>query len=223
MDDDGNPLPLRPIAKGDVITIGFDGSRRRKKGITDSTVIAGCRVSDGAVFIIGAWEQPHGFVDPTGEGWEVPVGEVDAAMRKAFQDFRVVGCYCDPALWQGTVADWTAKYGHKMIAKATASNPMEFWMIGGNNKRTVDALEKFEDAVLNLELRHFDEPILTSHVLNARLKESNVGYQIGKETPYSPHKIDAAVAAVLAWRARLDAVAKGVGLKRGSRKAVRIR
>jgi hypothetical protein len=35
--------------------------------------------------------------------------------------------------------------------------------------------------------------------------------QIAKDHPDSPRKIDAAVAAVLAWQARLDAIAAGVG------------
>jgi hypothetical protein len=34
--------------------------------------------------------------------------------------------------------------------------------------------------------------------------------QIAKAHPDSPAKIDAAVAAVLAWQCRLDAIAKGV-------------
>jgi hypothetical protein len=35
--------------------------------------------------------------------------------------------------------------------------------------------------------------------------------QIGKEHPDSDRKIDAAVAMVLAWQARIDALAKGIG------------
>ena len=47
----------------------------------------------------------------------------------------------------------------------------------------------------------------------------NSGYLIYKAYPDSPDKIDAAYAAVMAWKARLDAVAKGVGqsTSKGSR------
>ena len=42
-------------------------------------------------------------------------------------------------------------------------------------------------------------------------ERSHSGYLIYKAYPDSPDKIDAAYAAVMAWKARLDAVAKGVG------------
>jgi phage terminase large subunit-like protein len=53
--------------------------------------------------------------------------------------------------------------------------------------------------------------VLTRHVLNAQHRESRSGIQIMKEHPESSRKIDAAVAAVLAWQCRVDAVAKGLG------------
>jgi hypothetical protein len=45
--------------------------------------------------------------------------------------------------------------------------------------------------------------------LNARRRTGRSGTTIAKEHPDSARKIDAAVAAVLAWQARLDAVAAG--------------
>ena len=51
---------------------------------------------------------------------------------------------------------------------------------------------------------------LTRHVLNARRREGRMGITISKEYPRSPKKIDAAMAAVLAYEARADAVASGV-------------
>ena len=49
------------------------------------------------------------------------------------------------------------------------------------------------------------------HVLNAGRRAVASGYLIYKACPDSPDKIDAAYAAVMAWMARLDAVAKGIG------------
>jgi len=50
---------------------------------------------------------------------------------------------------------------------------------------------------------------LTEHVLNARRKVSpRAGIIISKAYPDSPDKIDWAVAATLAWAARLDSMAK---------------
>lgn len=84
-------------------------------------------------------------------------------------------------------------------------------MTGGRAVKTVRALEQFHSAVVDRELHHDGSSILTRHVLNARRRTSRAGLQIAKSHPDSPLKIDAAVAAVLAWTARLDALSAGVG------------
>jgi len=66
------------------------------------------------------------------------------------------------------------------------------------------------DAVTNRECSHDGSFALTRHMLNARRRATRSGIQIAKEFPESPRKIDAAVAAILAWAARLEAVAKGL-------------
>ena len=58
------------ISDRDMITVGFDGSRGRARGVADATALIGCRVSDGHMFELGVWEQPSGVA---GNGWEVPV------------------------------------------------------------------------------------------------------------------------------------------------------
>ncbi|RDI65748.1 hypothetical protein [Nocardia pseudobrasiliensis] len=210
----------RRIEPGDVIVLGFDGSRKRKRGITDSTALIGCRVSDGCLFEVKVWEQPPGHHP---DGWEVDTTAVDAAVEQAFRTYNVVGFYADPALWETYVAKWEAKYGARLLVKSTQPHPIEWWMTGARAFKTVEALRKFQDAVLDGELCHDGSPILTQHVLNARRFASTKGVQIRKEHPDSANKIDAAVAATLAWQARLDAVAKGIGGKKRKRIAVRVR
>ncbi|MEW2578354.1 terminase [Streptomyces syringium] len=197
----------RSVADGDTITLGFDGSRARARGVTDATALVGCRVSDGHVFLLGCWEQPDG---PAGEGWRVPVLEVLATVEEAFSRYRVVGMYADPAKWEGHIADWEAKWGAGLKVKATRDHPMEWWMTGGRAVLIVRALEKFHSAVIDRELTHDGSSVLARHVLNARRRTSRSGVQIAKEHPDSARKIDAAVASVLAFQARLDAVAKGL-------------
>ena len=219
--DEDHPEP-DPVKPGDVITLGFDGSRKRRKGVTDATALVACRVRDGLIFPIAIWEQPPDYHGE--DGWEVPVANVDAKVRETFKRYNVIGFYADPALWTPTIADWAARYGHKLQVRASGKNPIELWMTGsGVAKRTVDMLQKFQDAVLDRELTHLDDPTLTQHVLNARRMESTAGTQIRKEHPQSPRKIDAAVAAVLAWQARLDAVAKGLGATPKKRVAIKVR
>jgi hypothetical protein len=204
--DVDDPVKVAPLAKGDIITLGFDGSRKRKHGVTDATALIGCRVSDGLLFPIGIWEQPPN----AGDDWRIPTDEVDAAVREAFSTYTVVGFYADPAKWDGFVAQWEARYGAQLVAKSTRANPIEWWMTGGRARLVMRALEQFLDAVLNGELIHDGNRILAAHILNARRRKTTGGWGIYKEYPDSPNKIDAAVAAVLAWQARLDAIAAGV-------------
>lgn len=199
------------VADRDVITLGFDGSRRRARGVTDATALIGCRVSDGHLFELGVWEQPDG---PAGKDWQVPVSEVEAAIASAFKRFTVVGFYADPAKWESQVAAWEAKYGKKLLVKSTQQHPIQWWMTGGRSTFVVRALEQFLTALLAGDLSHSGESALTRHVLNARRRPTKQGMQIAKEHPDSARKIDACVAAVLAYQARLAAVAKDAGRKR---------
>jgi hypothetical protein len=198
--------PDEVVASGDVVTLGFDGSRQRARGVADATALIGCRVSDGHLFELGVWEQPAG---PAGDEWQVPTTEVDAAVRSAFDRYAVVGFYCDPARWEGYVAQWEAAFHKGLAVKASRDHPCEWWMTGGRSGLIVRALEQFHSAVVDGELSHDGSFALTRHVLNARRRPSRSGVQVAKEHPDSARKIDAAVAAVLAWQARLDAVAAG--------------
>jgi len=224
--DADTPVKVEPLTKGDVIVLGFDGSIGRKNDVTteaevegtdrmagvqkrgrgravsDATALIACRVSDGLVTPIHIWEQPPGV-----DEWAVPQDEVDAKVRETFDAYKVVGFYADPAKWEGWVAKWEARYGVRLRVKATRSNPIHWWM--NNTRNVTQALEQFRTAIQTGELVHDGNSILTAHALNARVREKPGGYGIYKEHPDSANKIDAVVAAVLAWQCRLDAVAAG--------------
>jgi phage terminase large subunit-like protein len=202
------------VGRGEEIVLGFDGSRRRNRGVTDATALVGCRVSDGHLFLLGCWEQPDG---PFGQDWQVPTIEVLAAVEDAFREYKVVGMYADPARWESHVAKWEADHGRRLKLKSSVQHPIEWWMTGGRSSQIVRALEKFRSSVVDGELSHDGSSVLTRHILNARRRESRSGIQIMKEHPDSPKKIDAAVAAVLAWQARVDAMAKGLGRKKSGK------
>lgn len=202
------------VGRGEEIVLGFDGSRRRNRGVTDATALVGCRVSDGHLFLLGCWEQPDG---PFGQDWQVPTIEVLASVEEAFRDYKVVGMYADPARWESHVAKWEADHGRRLKLKASTQHPIEWWMTGGRSFQIVRALEKFRSSVVDGELSHDGSSVLTRHILNARRRSSRTGIQIMKEHPDSPNKIDAAIAAVLAWQARVDAMAKGLGRKKAGK------
>ncbi|MGW1998141.1 terminase [Embleya sp. NPDC001921] len=203
----GCAAPEKRVLAGEMITLGFDGSRKRTRGVTDATALMGCRVSDGHVFPIHIWEQPDG---PAGTDWSVPVPEVLAVVAETFERYHVVGFFADPAKWEGHVADWEARWGAGLKVKATVAHPIEWWMTGGRSILIVRALEKFHSAVIERELTHDGSSVLARHALNARRRASRSGLQIAKEHPDSPRKIDAIVASVLAYQARLAAIAAGV-------------
>lgn len=196
----------RRVIPGEPITLGFDGSIKRQRGVTDATALIGCCMSDSHLFEIATWEQPDG---PLGDNWEVPKLEVQTAVDEAFRKFGVVAFFADPAKWETYVAAWEAKYHKRLKVKASHQHPIEWWMTGRRSAAVVQALDEFHTAVVNAELSHDGSLVLTRHVLNARRRSSRSGIQIAKASPDSPKKIDAAVAAVLAVRARREAIAAG--------------
>jgi len=206
----------RVVADGEAVVLGFDGSRRRNRGVTDATALVGCCVEDGHLFEIGVWEQPEGAA---GREWEIPRPEVMAAVRMAFSGYRVLGFYADPAKWETEVAAWEAEFGRRLLVRATQAHPVEWWMTGGRTTQIVKAVDALATAIREGQMSHDGAFALTRHMLNARRRTSPSGVTIAKEHPDSPRKIDAAVASVLAWQARLDAVAKGLGQARRARKA----
>lgn len=191
----------------DTVTLGFDGSVK-----DDSTALVACRVDDGHLELLGCWEKDDKVLD-----WQVDRVAVDAAVHQAMERFRVIGFYADPPFWQDYLDKWAAEWAHKMLVKATASRPLEWWT--NRPKAMVDSLARFNDAVVGQDVSHDGDSVLTQHVLNARRRVGRSGVAISKEHPGSARKIDAAMAAVLAYEARADAVAIGLNRPRKARRA----
>ncbi|GAA1333890.1 terminase [Brachybacterium rhamnosum] len=196
------------VAADDPIVVGFDGSRGRARGVADATALIGCRVSDGHLFVLDVWEQPQSAAT-----WHVPVADVDARVREVFADYNVVGFYADPNGWTSQLSEWEAKYGAKLAVKAKREAPMTYWP-KGKDSNVPRLLEELHDAVVNGDCSLDGSTVLMRHMLNARRRRTRSGYLLYKAYPDSPDKIDAAYAAVMAWKARLDAVSSGAGSKR---------
>lgn len=202
----------REIKAKEVITLGFDGSRERSRHTTDATAIVACAVFDKHVFMPlekSVWEQPQGV-----QHWKVPAEEVAEAIAECFRRYRVVGFFADPAKWEGWVAQWEAQYGSQLKVKASQSHPIEWWMTGGRGLQIVRVVEQFHNAVMDGELTHDGNLYLSRHILNARNKPTTSGMQIAKAFPDSADKIDAAIAAVLAYEAAIVARSKGIGVQK---------
>lgn len=210
------------VADRDMVVLGFDGSRGRAKGKPDATALVACRVNDGHIFPLEVWEagdianhDPSNANPPKRAGcscwkcWEPPIVEIEAQLETAFSKYRVVAFYADPAKdWRSHVNAWEAKWGQKVEIKATANHPFEWWMTGGRSALVERAIQQLEGAIRNKDMTHDGSSTLTRHVLNARRRLSHGKLALAKENDYSPRKIDAAVAAVLAYQARLDALSR---------------
>lgn len=197
-------LDREPLVDGDTITLGFDGSRGRATGNADATALVAVRVRDGHVALLGCWQAVEGDDD-----WTSPEALIDGAVRDAMSKYRVVGFYADPALWQSYVTEWERSFSDRLKVRSSADHPISFW--ANRTSAMVKAFAAFEEAVTNGDMTHDGSYRLTEHCLNARRVVSpRAGVIIGKAYPTSPDKIDCAVAATLAWAARLDALAKDV-------------
>lgn len=210
--------PTRVLADRDMIVLGFDGSRGRAKGKPDATALVGCRVSDGHLFTVKVWEA--GSFPNHGEGppppgcdcwqcWAPPIPDIEAEIAAQFEKFVVAGFYADPGKdWRSHINQWEATYGERVQFKASPNHPFEWWMGGGRSGLVERAIEQFESAVKNQDLTHDGSHDLTRHMLNARRRLSHGKLALAKENDYSSNKIDAAVAAILAYQARLDALVR---------------
>ena len=196
------------VGPDDPMVVGFDGSRGRAKGVSDATALIGCRVSDGHLFVLDVWEQPRNATD-----WHVPVAEVDARVREVFDQYMVVGFYADPNGWTSQISEWEARHGRSLTVKARRDAPMTYWP-KGKDANVPRLLEELHDAVVNGDCSLDGSTVLIRHMLNARRRRTRSGYLLYKAYPDSPDKIDAAYAAVMAWKARLDAMSAGASQRK---------
>ena len=186
-----------PVQDRELIVLGFDGSRVR-----DATALVATHIASGVQWPIGIWQRPLNVED-----WEVPVFEVDAAVAEAFRRWNVWRLYADPPYWETYIAKWAGEYGAERV--------VEWWT--NRQKPTAYAVRAYAQAIAAGEVKHNGDRLLAEHIGNAIRRpltfvdeDGKPLWVIQKERPDSPAKIDAAMAAVLAWEARNDAVAKGM-------------
>lgn len=186
-----------PVLPGATITLGFDGAVS-----FDSTALVATDVVTGYQWVAGLWECPPGRED-----WRVPEAEVDATVRRMFADYTVWRMYADPPYWQSWIAQWQGVFTDERVNE---------WFTNRRNQMAA-ALEAFSTSLSAGEISHDGDERLRRHLGNARREDlpwrNEQGqplWLIRKDRPKSPHKIDAAMAAVLSWEARMDAVRSGL-------------
>lgn len=178
---------LAVCSADDPISIGFDGSLN-----DDSTVIRGCRMSDGFRFTIGIWERPEGATV-----WEVPRREVLARMRWALDTYTVSRCYCDPHEWRSDIDALSDDYP-EVVAWATSLD-----------KSMGKALDRLRSDIIKGVTPQSNDAAVLRHYGNAYQRKKGATVLVRKEYPNSPRKIDAVPTDALAYEARADALTTG--------------
>lgn len=181
------------VAAGESIAMGFDGSIN-----DDSTVLIGCRMSDGLLFPIGIWSKPAG---PAGDVWEVPRSDVLAMIRWAMKAYKVTRLYADPHEWRTDIDALAEEFGESVVV------PWE-------TRRDIPmaaALDRIHtDLVMgtlwwSTATAHSKE--FLEHFGNAYLRQRGKLRLVRKEHDQSSRKIDSVVGSALAAEARADALA----------------
>lgn len=199
--------PSVTVAEGERIVLGFDGSRGRVRGKADATALVGMSVESKHLFTVAVWERRDS--DP--QDWAPNPAEVDATVRECFDRYKVLGFYADPSGWTEQVAQWEAAFGRRLRVRASRDAPIAAWP-RGKDTRVAEHVEKLRQAFVMQEITWDGGSALMRHMLNARRRSiRSGGYLLYKQFPDSPDKIDAAYAAVMAYKAFIDVVSRGGG------------
>jgi len=200
------------VPDGALITLGFDGSR-----YNDSTALIATEVETGFQWALGIWEKP--FVDLDAhvkQHWEVPEAEVDEAVHAAFSRYAVWKLYGDPPNWETHMSKWSGEFGEDRVYRFRTN----LW------RKMAFACKSYRTAMQTGDVSHgpngndelarslstaFGRHIGNAHRMELRTldEDRNKEWVIVKERKDSPNKMDAAVAGVLSWQARNDALSVG--------------
>jgi hypothetical protein len=194
------------IPDREVVAAGFDGSIN-----SDSTALVIATMS-GHVELFAMWEK-----DGTDPEWEVPRREVSEAVATMFSRYNVVKMFADPgADWATLIGEWMTAHGEILDRDRKPQKRVQEFDTRHFTRMT-RALDRLREDARAGRLTHDGDSRLAQHVANARVRKRGDLYTIAKEKEQSPKKIDAAMAATLAWAARSQAFEDGLDRPRQRR------
>jgi phage terminase large subunit-like protein len=175
----------REIDPDTEIILGFDGSFSGDCTVLVAATIPKTEEEKPYLWLVKAWEKDLTIHDDL---WRVDIQEVEQTIRDFVQKYpRTREVACDPFRWQRSM-EVLQDQGVPIVEFPSTSA-----------RRMVQACAKFYDSVTGKTLEHDGDPTLARHLDNAVTKIDNLGIRIVKENRHSPRKIDAAVAAVIAF------------------------
>jgi hypothetical protein len=212
---------LVAIPPGRLVTLGFDGALMH-----DATGLVVTDVESRHQSVVAWWQRPPALPDEA--EWQVPIDELNEAVEFAFDTWRVWRGLFDPPHYRDDLNRWAGLYGDDKV--------VEFWT--NVKKQMAYALRDFRTDMRSGVMSHGPLVLdpdaqpdaraieahraLLTHIGNAVRRATNMRdedddgrtsgrflWLISKERAKSPNKIDLAMAAVLAWRARGDAEKSG--------------
>lgn len=167
----------RRLEPGEKIVLGFDGSASG-----DSTALVACTL-DGHIEPIKVW------ANPKTPGWRVPRGDVTTAVNNTFATYNVIELAADPWGWRSELEEWAKTHGARRVIEYNT----------GYRNRMGPATDRLYAAVTDGTMTHNGDPMLSLHVSQTIATQTAVGAIVHKDKRNSPRKIDAAVAAIVAF------------------------
>jgi hypothetical protein len=200
----GRPFDYNKIPPGAFCTLGFDGARFK-----DSTAFVLTEIPTGKQMIVGLWERPVDL--PETAKWEVNIGELNETFGYIMRTWKIHKMYGDPPHYVETMADWAGD--HPDVVE-------EWWT---NRRRPMaQAAQNYAEAITSKQVKPYDgdgpkdddSGRFARHIASAGKVETTLLDENGRKL-WILGKLrqgvvfDAAMAAVLSWQARIDALASG--------------
>lgn len=194
----GDP-PAERLADGELIALGFDGSKS-----DDHCALIATRISDGAWITLGVW-------DPARYGGLAPRELIDETVLAARDRFDVVAFFADLHPFESYVDKWAVDFGPRrngtkaqssLCVKSTTQHAIAYDLRTRQKEFTTLGVERLLDEIVEGVFRHDGHPVVRAHVHNARARPNAWGTTVGKEHRESARKIDALPAGVLSRMAR---------------------
>jgi hypothetical protein len=187
------------FGEGTVIVLGIDGARHE-----DAIAVVATDVRTGHQWPLIVLERP----EHAPEDYEHDLDLVDGAVASAIHDQRLMvwRAYCDDQHIRHLIESWQNRFGQKRFIT---------WHTN-RDKQIAWAVRRYEEAIAAGDVHFEAHPTFLAHLRNARKRMLTVlddkqapMHTLTKVSIRSPLKIDAAMAAVLSWEARSDALASG--------------
>jgi hypothetical protein len=191
------------VADKTLVVVGVHGAR-----FEDSLALVATAVESGHQWPLGIWTRPENAPDD----YEHDFDTVDATLIEAFDRLDVWRVYVNPQRIETLVDRWLGRWN---LGERSSHRVFEWFT--NRPRQVAHAVRNYRAAMTAGDLSHDGDSEMARHIAASRKLAVNVKdedgrpmWSIQKDRPGSPNKINAAMAGVVSWEARGDALAAGV-------------